>query len=247
MEIIKITEERMQQILPQTVKDSDLSTSAKKVLATIINYHLVNDKVRTTGFLAIGNEALRESSEIGKDNLRAAIQELIECKLIERKVGQKWKAGETKKASEYRLNIENIRKPIQKPTSEDLLEMLFQTPLKPLCTKESPTNTYTNTDTYTNSNTNSDTNTDTNSNIIYNINKNNNILGEIGKDKFKLLEEFIEDTFRDKKTYQESVSQIGVIFKWIKDRYSEKHNVEMLTRYANNLISNKLEVFKTVS
>ena len=75
----------------------------------------------------------------------------------------------------------------------------------------------------------------------------NTMLGEVGKDKFKLLEEFIEDTFRDKKTYQESVSQIGVIFKWIKERYSEKHNVEMLTRYANNLISNKLEVFKTVS
>ena len=91
MEIIKITQERMDQILTPTVKDSDLSKNAKRVLATIINYHLVNDKVRISGFLAINNENLRQSAGIGKEYLRAAVQELIECKLIERKVGQKWR------------------------------------------------------------------------------------------------------------------------------------------------------------
>lgn len=296
MEIIKITGERMEQILPQTVKDSDLSKNAKKVLATIINYHLVNDKVRTTGFLAINNDSLRESAGIGKEYLRGAIQELIECKLIERKVGQKWKAGEKGIASEYRLNIENIRKPIQKPSSENLLEMLFSTPLKPLCTKDSPTNTITNTssDTITNTKTNSksetvtiaDTVSDIEDNIEYNKiynniidNKNNNILIEkldstelknevedndkifnkkltvetmenistVEKDKFQLLNEFVEERFKNISTYQETVSQITPILEWIRERYRDSHNVEQLQHYANDLISKKLEVLTTVS
>lgn len=165
MEIIKITQERMDQILPPTVKDSDLSKNAKRVLATIINYHLVNDKVRISGFLAINNEDLRKSAGIGKEYLRAAVQELIECRLITRKVGQKWKAGEKSMASEYRLIIENLRKPIKKPTSDDLLDMLFSAPSEPLCTVNSPTNTTTNTgpDTITDTGTNSVTYSDTNS------------------------------------------------------------------------------------
>ena len=165
MEIIKITQERMDQILPPTVKDSDLSKNAKRVLATIINYHLVNDKVRISGFLAINNENLRQSAGIGKEYLRAAVQELIECRLIERKVGQKWRAGEKSMASEYRLIIENLRKPIKKPTSDDLLDMLFSAPSEPLCTGNSPTNTTTNTgpDTITDTGTNSVTYSDTDS------------------------------------------------------------------------------------
>lgn len=78
-------------------------------------------------------------------------------------------------------------------------------------------------------------------------NKNNNILGEIGKNKFQLLEEYIEECYKDVNTYQDSVSQIGLIHKWIKDRYSSKSNVESLTSFANGLINKKLEVYKTVS
>ena len=161
MEIIKITLERMSQVLPQTVKDSDLSKNAKKVLATILNYYLVNDKVRTTGFLAINNENLRQSAGIGKEYLRAAVQELIECRLIERKAGSKWKEGEPRTASEYRLVKENLTKPIHKPTSDDLLELLFSTPSKPLCTGDSPTNTNTITDTGPNTETDTYSETDT--------------------------------------------------------------------------------------
>lgn len=163
MEIVKITEERMSQILPQTVKDSDLSAYAQKVLATIINYYLVNEKVRTTGFLAINNENLRKSAGVGKNYVIGALRELIECKLIDRKAGTKWKAGEQKRASEYRLIIENLKKPIKKPSSDELLEMLFSTPSEPLCTGDSPTNTdtYTETDTYSEANTDSETYSET--------------------------------------------------------------------------------------
>lgn len=156
MEIIKITKERMEQILPSNIKETDaLSNNAKKVLATIINYHLVNEKVKATKFLAINNENLRQSACIGKDYLKTSIQELIECKLITRKVGHKWKEGEQKTASEYRLIVENLKKPIRKPTSDELLDMLFSTPSEPLSTKDSPTNTNTNTNTDTISDTKS--------------------------------------------------------------------------------------------
>ena len=132
MEIIKISEERVSQVLPQTVKESDLSDYAKKVLATIINYHLVNAKVRETGFLAISNSDLRESAGIGKEYLMSAVQELIECRLITRIAGSKWKKGEPRRATEYILMKENLAKPIAKPSAEDLLELLYSTPLKPL-------------------------------------------------------------------------------------------------------------------
>lgn len=155
MEIVKITKERMEQILPQNVKDSDLSVNAMKMLATIINYHLVDDKVRSAGFLAINNENLRQSTGIGKEYLKNAWKELEECKLITRKAGKKWKAGEKSEASEYRLNLENIKKFTKKPTADELLETLFSAPLESPSTKESPTILYY-TDTTTTSNINSE-------------------------------------------------------------------------------------------
>lgn len=242
MEIVKITKERMAQILPQNVKDSELSINAKKVLAAIISYHLVNEKVRTTKFLAINNNDLRESSCIGKDYLRSAIQELIECKLIDRKVGKKWTTGEKSQASEYRLNLENLKKPITKPTSEELLDMLFSTPSEHLCIKDSPTNT--NTVTNTISNTVSDTNTKTDTVIETKTEiKKNNILNTMSK--FKELKEYINKQFDNCKTYQESVSKISSIYDWIHERYSDSNNVEPLTDYANELINKKLSVYSS--
>ena len=147
MEIVKITKERMQQVLPGTVKDSDLSNQAKKLLAAIINYHLVNNKAKEAGFLAINNEDLRASATVGKEYFRAAIQELVECKLIYRKAGKKWSSTEKNTASEYYLIKDNLTKPIHKPTSEDLLEQLF-TASAPLSSEIVPTNTITISDTY---------------------------------------------------------------------------------------------------
>lgn len=149
MEIIKITKERMEQILPSNIKETDvLSDNAKKVLATIINYYLLKEKVKTSKFLAINNEDLRKSANIGKAYLMTAINELTDCNLINRKVGLKWKEGEEKRASEYRLIVENLKKPIKIPSTDKLLESLFETPPEPLSTKDSPTitNTITNTE-----------------------------------------------------------------------------------------------------
>lgn len=207
MEIIKITLERMSQVLPQTVKDSDLSKNAKKVLATIINYHLVNDKVRTTGFLAINNENLRQSAGIGKEYLRAAVQELIECRLIERKAGRKWKEGEPRTASEYRLVKENLTKPIRKPTSDDLLELLFSTPSEPLCTGDSPTNTNTITDTGTNTDSETNTETDTDSETGTYPSTYSDVIEDVVEEKIK-FRDFKEETVPDEETIAEYMARM---------------------------------------
>ena len=208
MEIIKITQERMEQVLPKNVKNSDLSVNAKKILASIINYHLVNEKVRVTGFLAISNDNLRQSACIGKDYLMTAIQELIECRLIDRKAGKKWKRGEPKMATEYRLIKENLLKPIQKPTNEQLLEILFNAP-ETTSVGNSPTNT----NTYTDSE--SDTKSDSESSTI-NITKIGSLapLGggaaPVKIDRVKKTEEELENEFRQhrERIIQELDSQL---------------------------------------
>ena len=199
----------MSQVLPKTVKDSDLSINAKKVLATIINYYLVRDKVRTTGFLAISNEDLRKSVGIGKEYLESAVQELKECRLVERKAGKKWKAGEKSMASEYRLVKENLTKPIHKPTSDDLLEMLFSTPSEPLCTVDSPTNTNTvtdtgpntETDTYSGPDTGPDSYTDSETGTY------SDIIEDVVEEKIK-FRDFKEETVPDEETIAEYMARM---------------------------------------
>lgn len=164
MEIIKITEERINQILPQTVKDSTLSNEAKKLLATIMNYYVIHSKVRAEQCLIINNNELREASGIGMDYMLSAKRELVEAQLITIVPGRKRTKGQKGLASQYRLVRENLTKPVRILTAEELLEMAFSTPLKPPCTgnsivyanidtniktkTETNTQTYTHTDTY---------------------------------------------------------------------------------------------------
>jgi hypothetical protein len=251
MEIIKITLERMSQVLPQTVKDSDLSKNAKKVLATIINYHLVNDKVRTTGFLAINNESLRQSAGIGKEYLRAAVQELIECRLIERKAGSKWKEGEPRTASEYRLVKENLTKPIKKPTSDDLLELLFSTPSKPLCTGDSPTNTNTTTDTNTETDTYSESETNTDSETGTNPSTYSDVVEE------KLFSENVKKKVTDVDKAKERIreeleavqdfTQLSSTGTLLRNYVRNDCEIPGLEEYLNNAIQETVSSIKTSS
>lgn len=244
MEIIKITKERMEQVLPPNIKDSDLSVYAQKVLATIINYHLVNEKARATGFLAISDSNLRESACIGKEYLKTAIQELVESKLITRKAGKKWKAGEKSEASEYRLNLENIRKFTKKPTADELLETLFSTPLEAPSTKESPTILYC-TDTYTDSDSDTESESESYSTILDCTNTSTTLDLKIGSlaplgggaapvkiERMEKTEEELEDEFRQHKEriLQELDSQLQGI-----TQYQDINNInnQVLSSMSN--------------
>lgn len=169
MKAIRISEERQSEILPKNIKDTDvLSENAKKTLATIMNYYIVLNIVKTSGFLVCPNTVLRESVGINMGDLQLSVQELIESNLIERTVGKRRTKGEKGTASEYRVKWENLTKQIKR---KNTFEELFSEYLKSsetstgIANTNTDTNTDSNTDTNTNSNidTNSDSNIDTNS------------------------------------------------------------------------------------
>ena len=127
MKPIVITEERMNYILPQNIKDTDvISTNAKKVLATIMNYHLVLDKVKTQGYVNLSNQLLRQSSRIKQNDMMSAIQELTDYNLIEREVGKVWTEGQPHIASKYTVIWNNLQQPLKKKSFEDLFSQFLK-------------------------------------------------------------------------------------------------------------------------
>ena len=127
MKPIMITEERMNYILPQNIKDTDvISTNAKKVLATIMNYHLVLDKVKTQGYVNLSNQLLRQSSRIKQNDMMSAIQELTDYNLIEREVGKVWTEGQPHIASKYTVIWNNLQQPLKKKSFEDLFSQFLK-------------------------------------------------------------------------------------------------------------------------
>ena len=144
MNTIRINEERMKQVLPANIQESEeLSNDAKKVLATLLNYFSVLKVAKESNFLICSNSVLRQSVGIKYNEMLSAIQELVECELITREIGTRRKKGEAPLASVYRINWNNMLKPIKK---KNTFEELFSDYLKP---SENPmgtaiTNTITN-------------------------------------------------------------------------------------------------------
>lgn len=168
MEAIKITTERMNQILPKEIRETnELSSNAKKVLAVIINYHFVHEKVKNAGYLAINNATLRNSVELKMNKMKDAISELIECNLIKREAGKTWKHGEKHTASTYTVYWDNLKKEIKKPTFDELFEAFNSIPKSSETTMGSITTTITPTVTSTS---NTSFNSSINSNTVFNIN-----------------------------------------------------------------------------
>ena len=115
MKAITITEERMNEILPQNIKDTDVITpNAKKVLAAILNYYATLNIVQTTKYLICSNSVLRECVKLKHNDMLTAIQELIECGLIEREIGKTRVEGQKSIASKYTIIWESLQKPLKK-------------------------------------------------------------------------------------------------------------------------------------
>lgn len=154
MKAIRIDEDRINMILPQNVKDSDVSENAKKVLATILNYFAVLNIAKTSGYLVCPNSVLRAAVGIRNNEMLNAIQELIELDLLIRENGKKRTENEKAIASEYRIKWENLTKPIKrKETFEELFSEFIKPAETPLGTAVS--NTVTVSDTVSNTITNS--------------------------------------------------------------------------------------------
>lgn len=200
MKTIKLTKKRMEEILPKSIKDTPvISDNAKKVLAAIMNYHISLDVVKDAGFLVCPNSVLRDSVGIRNEELLNSLQELIECDLIIRKIGQARTEGERGRASTYRVIWQNLAKPIKK---KNTFETLFADFLK---SSETPMGTAVSVSV---SDTVSDIVNDIDSDIVNDmlcnvIEKEKNILKkekeELDESKVNLLEE--EEAFAEGKFY----------------------------------------------
>ena len=121
--IEKMSEKELGMFLPKQMKETDvLSTEAKKVLAVLIEGFVVTKKAKECGFLVASNARIKTRAGISGSGLMKAIRELELYNLIERHQGSKWKKGEERKASEYIVNWDNIRKELKEKTCEDLIE-----------------------------------------------------------------------------------------------------------------------------
>lgn len=125
---MKITKERVEQILPQNIKETTLlSDNAKNVLAMMMHSLLVAKGAQDSGVLVISNNRLRALLEMNRDYMLNAIRELEEYELITRIVGKTRTEGEPSTASEYHFNWDNIyNKPLKKKTSEELFSKFFK-------------------------------------------------------------------------------------------------------------------------
>ena len=122
MKAITITDERMSQVLPVNIQESEeLSANAKKVLAVLINYYFTLSKsVEELGYVYMNNAMLSKSAKLRTESALSAVQELTECNLIKRIAGKKREQGEKATASIYYINWENLEKPVEKPNFNTL-------------------------------------------------------------------------------------------------------------------------------
>ena len=121
MNVIKITDERIDAILPKSIKDSDvLNNNDKKVLGAILHYFLILDKAKENKYVILTNEDLRKTVCIRKSYVLSSVHNLIEMKLIKRECGKSRTKGEKPQASKYYVNWNNLKKPLKKLEFEDL-------------------------------------------------------------------------------------------------------------------------------
>lgn len=195
--IMKISKERVEQILPQNIKDNTLLTeNAKNVLAALMHCLLVSKGAEESGFLIKGNKELRELLEMNRDYMMDALRELEEYDLIKRVQGKTRKQGEKAQASEYHFNWDNIfDKPLKRKTSEELFQRFRKSSGTPSGTTiTTPTTITTSTSTKTSTTTSIKTSTETTT-------TNNNYFEEftedvdkelVGEDENELLEKRVE-------------------------------------------------------
>ena len=195
---MKITKERVEQILPQNIKETALlSNNAKNVLAMMMHSLLVAKGAQDSGVLVISNNRLRALLEMNRDYMLNAIRELEEYELITRIVGKTRTEGEPSTASEYHFNWDNIyNKPLKKKTSEELFSKFFKPSGTPSGT--AITTTITTTTAIATSSAIASTNTIINSNTMTNSNKNSIEKKEFTIETFqKEVEPLLECKYED--------------------------------------------------
>ena len=156
---VEISKERMEELLPPNIIETDvISKNAKKVLAYLLNQYLVNPKAKESGYVVASNSELSKACKISGGAVMAAIQELVEHKLVSRIAGLKRISGQEPKASEYTIHFKNLLKPLVKNN----FQTLFANELEDEEMEFVLTNTNANTDSESDTKSDSEANTYTN-------------------------------------------------------------------------------------
>lgn len=194
---MKITEERVEQVLPPNIKNSDLSDLEKTTFAALLHSLSISKGAQESGFLVISNKKLFSVIGGRSENIMTALRTLEEYDLFKRVVGKSRVEGEKSTASEYHFNWDNIfNKPLKKKTSEELFSKFFKSLETPMGTPiTTPITTSTTTTTL------NTIETKTSTEIPTTNNNNNNYFNEftqmvnktlVGKNADELLERKLE-------------------------------------------------------
>ena len=125
-------------LLPKEfMKNTDIPTKAKTIMVALISL-LLDTKAMDTGVIFASNSKLREMTKLGADSLRDGLRWLQLYGLIDRTAGRTWKAGEPKQASEYTINFENLSKPLQMKTFEDVFAKFMKKPVQEAALVQEP-------------------------------------------------------------------------------------------------------------
>jgi hypothetical protein len=119
--IMRITEERMGQLLPQNILDSELSLASKKVLAAMLDWYQ-NSEAKQTKIVIIQNKKLCSISGVGSDSLQTSLRELNDYGLVTRTIGTK--LGD---ASKYVINFKKLLQPLKRMGFEEMFSEEIET------------------------------------------------------------------------------------------------------------------------
>ena len=179
---MNITKEQVEELLPQTVKDTDaLSADAKNMFAILLNSLLVSKGAEDTGVLIKDTESLKTYANWRFERMMNAVRELEKYGLITRIPGKKRTQGESSIATKFIFHWDIIDKPIVRKSHEELFSKFknMKNPGNTLgkCNSNGNINDNVNININDNSNNtiNDNTNTNNNDNTKTNNNENSNV------------------------------------------------------------------------
>lgn len=119
---MKITEERMNEVLPPNILESELDLATKKVLAALCDWYL-NSPAKESEIVIISNKGLAAIACVGGTQLQKALRQLQDYNLVDRIIG----TG-LGNASQYRINFKQMMKPLKRKTFAELFNLELEEP-----------------------------------------------------------------------------------------------------------------------
>lgn len=240
---MNITKEQVEELLPQTVKDTEVLTEdAKNMFAVLLNSLLVSKGAEETGELIIPTDRLRSYVGWRFERMMKALRELEKYELITRTPGKKRVEGESAVATRIVFNWDVIDKPIVKKTHDDLFGKFkrMKTSQNPFgnCNSNSNINDNikSNINIYLNTNDNIKANGNENSNVNENSNLNHNekdILKDEYQEKLSRVREHIEQETKGK-DYAEITRLTIPTINWVDRTFPE--DSDRLKRAATHIL-----------